>query len=277
MKAYQLGVYEKAMPAQVEWQERLSEGRRAGFDFVEISIDESEERQARLHWSGGQRDKLWNMAQAANLPIRTMCLSGHRKYPLGSHDAQIRARGMEIMEQAIELACDLGVRIIQLAGYDVYYEQGDSETQAYFTENLEKCVQLAAAYGVLMGFETMETPFMDTISKAMYYVKKVHSPYLCIYPDLGNLTNAVHLYGLRLADEFAAGSGHIVAMHIKETDEGRYRDLRFGEGRVDFLEGIRLARAQGVHFFVAECWDDGRKNWQEGLSQINHAARLFFR
>ena len=44
----------------------------------------------------------------AGLPIKTMCLSGHRKYPLGSRDESVRARGLEIMEKAIQLACDLG-------------------------------------------------------------------------------------------------------------------------------------------------------------------------
>ena len=36
---------------------------------------------------------------------------------------------MEIMEKAIQLAEDLGIRIIQLAGYDVYYEESSFETK----------------------------------------------------------------------------------------------------------------------------------------------------
>ena len=57
----------------------------------------------------------------AELPIRSMCLSGHRKYPFGAKDPETRQRGMEIMEKAIDLADDLGIRTIQLAGYDAYY------------------------------------------------------------------------------------------------------------------------------------------------------------
>ena len=53
-----------------------------------------------------------------------MCLSGHRKYPLGSHDKEIQKKSLEIMKKAIDFAADLGIRIIQLAGYDVYYEDG---------------------------------------------------------------------------------------------------------------------------------------------------------
>ena len=77
-----------------------------------------------------------------------MCLSAHRRFPLGSHDPEIRARSVALFRDAARLCCDLGVRIIQLAGYDVYYEQGDADTIAWFRENLAKCVEIAAQEGV---------------------------------------------------------------------------------------------------------------------------------
>lgn len=51
---------------------------------------------------------------------------------------------------------------------------------------------MAAEKGIVLGFETMETPFMDTVEKAMRYVNLVSSPYLGVYPDIGNLK--MHLY-----------------------------------------------------------------------------------
>jgi Putative L-xylulose-5-phosphate 3-epimerase len=154
------------------------------------------------------------------VPIRTMCLSGHRKYPLGSNDPETCARGMEIMEKAIRLAEDLGIRIIQLAGYDVYYEEGSEETRERFEENLKKAVEMAAKAGVMMGFETMETEFMNTVEKAMVYVNRVNSPYLNVYPDLGNVTNAAVTYGTDVEEDLETGRGHLAAMHLKETLPG---------------------------------------------------------
>ncbi len=81
------------------------------------------------------------------------------------------------MEKAIQLADDLGVRIIQLAGYDVYYDESTPETVARVGENLKKCTWMAAKAGVLMGFETMETEFMNTCGKSMNYVKQINSVY----------------------------------------------------------------------------------------------------
>ena len=49
--------------------------------------------------------------------------SGHRRYPMGSNDPVLEEKSLELMKKCIELAQDLGVRTIQLAGYDVYYEE----------------------------------------------------------------------------------------------------------------------------------------------------------
>ena len=46
-----IGIYEKATPKHFNWLERLNFAKELGFDFVELSIDESDERLARLEWS----------------------------------------------------------------------------------------------------------------------------------------------------------------------------------------------------------------------------------
>ena len=213
MKQYAIGLYEKAMPPSLSWEEKLRFAKSAGYDFVEISIDEKDEKLARLDWTKEERLELVRTMQEVGLPIRSMCLSGHRKYPFGSADPAIRARSMEIMEKAIDLADDLGVRIIQLAGYDVYYEESTKASKALFLENLKKATAMAAKKGILMGFETMETDFMNTVWKSMYYVDAVGSPYLGVYPDSGNLTNAAKSSGGNVLDDLYAGRGHIVALH----------------------------------------------------------------
>jgi len=268
MNGMRVGLYEKALPPSLSFAEMLLAAQKSGFDFLELSIDETDLRLHRLTWTNAERSELLATTREVGLPIRTMCLSGHRKYPLGSRDAVTRARGMEIFERALELADDLGIRIIQLAGYDVYYEDGDEQTRALFEQNLRSCVLRAARYGVFVGFETMETPFMDTVGKAMRYVKAVNSPYLGVYPDLGNLTNAAKLYSGDLYQDIAVAQGHMLAMHLKETRPGVYRDMRFGEGHVDFPRGIEAAQAQGVRLFVAECWYDHAEGWQDGLSGL---------
>lgn len=266
VRSWQLGIYEKALPSTLSWEEKLRAAGGLGFDFVEISIDETDEKLARLDMSQQERKELVEAMASTGVPIRTMCLSGHRKYPLGSANPTTEARSLEIMDKALQLAVDLGIRIIQIAGYDVYYEESTEKTVARFEKNLQKAVDMAAAYGVLLGFETMETAFMNSVTKAMTYVRKVNSPYLHVYPDLGNVTNAMVASGGSVLQDLSNGEGSLVAMHLKETKPGVFRDMDFGAGHVDFSEGITGAWCQGVRRFTLECWYHGEQDWMERLA-----------
>lgn len=269
MKSYQIGLYEKAIPKTMTWAEKLLCAKDAGFDYVEISIDETDDRLERLHWSAEERREVCYMMEKIGTPIRSMCLSAHRKYPMGSHDPELRRRSMEIMTGAIQLSEDLGIRTIQLAGYDVYYEQGDGETRRWFSENLQRAADQAASAGILLGFETMETPFMNTVEKAMNYVRLLDSPYLGVYPDLGNITNAAKSCGTDVQDDLEIGRGHLIAMHLKETLPGVFREVPFGTGHVDFEAGIRKAWSLGVRRYVTEMWDVGRDSWKADIQAAN--------
>ncbi len=266
-RLYELGLYEKALPAELSWEERLRVAGACGFDYVELSVDESDARLARLDWTPDERRELVRAMERTGVPIRSLCLSGHRMYPLGSSDASVCARSVELAERACELASDLGARTVQLAGYDVYYEPSTPDTQARFARNLERVVEAATRHGVVLGFETMETPFMDTVAKAMMYVHQIGSPYLGVYPDLGNLTNAALAYGGSVGKDIACGHGHIVAAHCKETRAGTYRDMTFGEGTTDYAGGLAALVSQGVRRFVAEFWYLGSPTWEADATQ----------
>ena len=265
MKKYAIGLYEKAMPPTMSWREKLEFAKSAGYDFVEISIDEKDEKLARLDWTAAERLELIQTMKEVGLPIHSMCLSGHRKYPFGASDPAVRARSMEIMEKAILLAADLGIRIIQLAGYDVYYEEGTAESKAWFLENLKKATEMAATRGILLGFETMETDFMNTVWKSMYYVDAVGSPYLGVYPDSGNLTNAAKSSGGNVLDDLYSGRGHMFALHLKETVPGVFREVPFLTGHVDFNAVIKKAWELGIRRFVTEMWYVGNDSWADDI------------
>ncbi len=270
---YRLGLYEKAMPNSLNIEEKLAYVKICGFDWLELSIDESDEKQARLCQSAAEISLLRDAAFSSGVPIHTMCLSGHRKYPLGSHDPAISRKSLDIMKRAIDLSCNLGIRLIQLAGYDVYYEPSDESTRERFGENLAKCTELAAKSGIALGFETMETPFMDTVSKAMKWVSRIESPYLGLYPDIGNLSNASLIYGHDIIEDLHLGNGHIFAAHLKETSAGVYRDLFFGNGTTPYASCIHELVQQGVRMFTGEFWYDPTKPLKETLLSASSFLR----
>lgn len=269
MKEYQLGLYEKSMPNNLSWLEKMSIAKEAGFDYIEISIDETDEKLARLDYTKEELFDLKKAIHESGIPIYSMCLSGHRKFPLGSRDESTRLKGLEIMEKAVDFAADIGIRVIQLAGYDVYYEKSAEDTKQLFIENLRIACDMASLKGVLLGFETMETPFMDTVEKAMFYVNKINSPFLGVYPDIGNLTNASLIYGNSVNSDLMTGKGHIVATHLKETIPGCYREVPFGTGHTDYNTQITLLKEMNVKLFVGEFWYIGSVNFKEDLLNAN--------
>ena len=276
MAKYALGLYEKAMPGSMTLGQKLDCAKDCGFEYVELSVDETDDKLARLEWTKEERLALVQEMYRAGLPIRSMCLSGHRRFPFGAKDPAVRQRGMEIMEKAIDLADDLGIRTIQLAGYDAYYEKDQWEhSREYFLEGLQKAVELAAAKGISMGFETMETPFMNTVWKSMFYVNHIDNPWLGVYPDCGNLTNAAVADGSSVVHDLYSGRGHIIAMHLKATKPGLFRDMVFDDptSHVDFEADIAQAWKLGVRRYVTEMWYLGSENWKDDILTANRAMR----
>lgn len=273
MEVYRLGLYEKSMPGSLSLCQKLIQTGAAGFDYMELSVDETPEKLARLDWTQQEAKELNDAIFASEVPIHSICLSGHRKYPFGHPNPEIRSKSMDIMEKALVLADRISARIIQLAGYDVYYEPGNRQTRLFFEENLDKAALLAAKYGVVIAFETMETPFMNTVAKAMEQIRRVDSPWLQIYPDVGNLTNAAVASHDSVTRDLACGRGHLAALHLKETVPGVYREVPFGTGHVDFLSAAQTALELGVRDFVGEFWYTGSEKWRQDLIDANSFLR----
>jgi L-ribulose-5-phosphate 3-epimerase len=248
-----VGLYEKALPASLSWEERLAAAGRAGYDFVEISIDESDERLARLDWSASERAALRHSIANTGVRVMTMCLSGHRKYPLGSHSPELRQQGQEILHKAIDFAADIGLRVVQVMGYDVFYESSDNETGINFIESLRLGANWAGQAGVMLGLENLDTPFVENLSKALAIIREIDSPWLRLYPDIGNLAAA----GCFPPEEITLAARQILGIHVKDALPRVIRGVPFGDGIVPFQETFRALAQTGFWGLLGvEIWGD---------------------
>ncbi len=248
-----IGIYEKALPDYSSWLQRLSSAKAAGFDFVEMSVDESPERLARLDWSSECRQALRNAIADTGIPVLTMCLSAHRKFPLGSASPEIRRHSLDILRKAIDFAASTGIRVIQLAGYYVYYEPHVSESVLRYQDGLAQGIDWAAQAGVMLALENVDGEDVPSISRAMSFVEEFDSPWFQVYPDIGNLGE----HGLDICAELERGRGHMVGIHVKDTRPGEPRRVPFGEGVVPFAEAFRkLAQMNFAGPIMLEMWND---------------------
>ena len=269
-RMYKIGLYEKAMPKDIGWKEKFQVAKSAGYDYIEISIDETDEKLARVDWSDAQIWDVVSVAYGESMSFGSICLSGQRRYALGDKD---ETKSLEILEKAIRFARIAGIPVIQMAGYDTYYAQSTEETEKRFRKNLALGTAVAAKEGIILAFETMETPFMDTMEKAMRRILPIASPYLGVYPDIGNLNNAALLYKSDILADMEKGKGHIVAAHIKETMPGKYREVPFGTGVVDFERILKKLWQLGVRRYVTELWYTGNDDWKQAVNGASSFAR----
>lgn len=248
-----LGLYEKAIPNHFSWEEKCLIAKEAGYDFIEMSIDPSPKRLERLEWGDEKINEVRRAIEKTKVPILTMALSANRGYTLGDPEAEIRNRSINIVKKAVVLASRLGIRIIQIATYDVFGKQGTKETEKLFIENLKYCTEFASRYAVMLALETMDTPFADSISKAARFVKEVKSPFLQIYADNGNIA----AMGYDFSQDIESGNKNVVAIHLKDTKPGIVRRVPYGEGMVDFgKDFVALKKVNYCGLFVAEMWCD---------------------
>lgn len=264
------GIYEKALPSGA-WPEMLASARRAGFDFVEMSIDESDARLARLAWSRSQRRHLARACVERDVPVFSICLSAHRRFGLGSADPEVRDRALEILDDAIALACDLGVRVIQIAGYHAYYEVPDSAARIRYIQALRRGTALATRRGVMLALENIDTEDMASMADCVAVCEEIDSPWLRVYPDVGNFV----VNGLRVASELEGLGRLAVGLHLKDARLGEPRRVPFGEGAVPFDEvfaAIVRERYEGP--LTIEMWNDDTasalRSATDALNWITH-------
>lgn len=262
---YTVGVYEKAFPESLTVQEMLVCAREAGYDFFEISIDRTDQRIGRLY-SPEFEDSLKSTDSQTMVPVYSMGLSAIGTYTLGSPDPAIVEKGMDIFYHAVDFSERTGIRIIQIPACDTpKFDPRDEETDARFIRNLKTAVEYAASHAVILGLENMENDYMDSVGKCMRILREVDSPYLQLYPDSGNTTNAWKNDREAILHDMERGKGHYLAFHEKEVQPTRYGGLFYGDGHVDFGTLTKKAYDLGARRFVMEYWYTGNPEWKQDL------------
>ena len=129
----------------------------------------------------------------------------------------MRSKAFEIFRQAIELASELGVKVIQVMGYDVFYEPSAPDSGARnCLEGLHQGACWASSVGVMLALENVDVPFVNSVEKAMRFVQVVNSPWFQIYPDMGNLAAA----GYDPVSQLQLAKSHLVGVHVKDALPG---------------------------------------------------------
>ena len=275
-RSYTLGIYEKAMPDSLSLEDKLLAAKESGFESLELCIDQERSRQDRLDWPAEDRAELRRFMSGNAISAATLSLSALRDFPLGSPDPRRASHGIGLLEKSIDLASDLGCRVVLINAYDVFDEESDEGTGSRFLANLGHCTLHAAGRGVTIGLENADRAFGDTVRKISGIVRNIASPFLQIYADIGNVANACAQYREDPLDDLDSGKGMIAAVHLKDSLPGEYRYVRFGEGHVSFGPCISRLVQAGVDLYTAELFLTEGTDWKAEMLFVHGFLRNHF-
>lgn len=258
------GIYEKALKPE-SFEHMFLNAAEAGYQSFELSIDSTDERLKRLDWGKEEVEKVWNAALRNDIKILTMCLSGHKRFPLGCSNADIVKIGMEMMQKAIELSVRLGIRIIQVSGFDVYdQEERTEETRKRYVDNIYHAVKMAERECVTLAIEPVEGNLL-AVRDTMEVIKQIDSLFLQIYPDVANINSL----GIDPIAELPYGRGHIAAVHMRDSLPFNYdATIPFGTGFLDF-DGV-FRKLDEIGFcgpMIVEMWNTDRSEYMDYIRQ----------
>lgn len=264
-----LGIYEKALPTNISWEERFKLAKNANFDFIELSIDKN--RLNKLDYSDEEIQELLSLTKKYNMPFQTMTLSANRYYPIG--DIEKREFGINLIKKAIVLANKLNVKVIQLTAHDVYGKESSEETKRLYKEGLLEALKFNEDYKIILAIEVLEdVPHLNTSEKLLKLIKEINSPYLKEYADNGNL-----IYnGYDPVKDLHDCKDEVVAIHIKDAIYHNEHNIEYGKGEVDFEKVFAyLKEINYKGYLVSECWDED--DFKPDLKYISEFIRRFMK
>ncbi len=94
---------------------------------------------------------------------------------------------------------------------------------------------------------------MENLSQALAIIHQINSPWLRLYPDIGNLAGA----GYSPPEEIKRAKDQILGIHVKDAMPKVIRGIPFEEGIVPFQETFHaLAQSGFCGLLGVEIWGD---------------------
>ena len=267
----EIGVYEKALAPFQSWRECFQQVSAAGFDFLELAVDEDPGRIERLDWAASACSEVARAARRCGVGVGTVMLSAHRSCPLGSPDPEVRSRARRMLLDAVALAERLGAPLVQVAGYFVFSGPRSPDARRWFVDGVRMGAATARRRGVTLAIENMDGRDILSIADALGVIEEIGDDSgVLVYPDIGNLA----ANGLDVCAELRLAAGRTAAVQLKDSLPGVFRRVAFGDGVVPFAAALSTLDRIGFDGPLSiEMWNDAgdpsaaraARSWLEGL------------
>jgi len=220
--------------------EKFATAKNAGFEGIELRIGDELPAESTP-------DDLGRLADAAAKAGVTVvsCWDSQPlgKAPLNHPDADVRAKGVAAVRQAIGIAQRLNCGAILLypgrVGPGTKFEIGYEDTWKRFTTEIEKILPAAEKARVCLTMENVWNKFLLSPLEMRSFVDQFKSPWLQTHFDMGNVMQ----YGFP-QDWILTLKSRVKRIHVKDyklsnrAEQGHFVEIF--EGDVDF-KGVMQA------------------------------------
>lgn len=221
-----------------------------GYEGFEFCYDDSEFDPSKIPKSF--RKKLVEIAETYNIVFSSVATGVFWKYNLGSTNKAVRERGIEYLRMGIELAHDLGARVLlvvpAVADPEVPYDEMYRRAQ----ESIKAQADYAEDHEVIIAIENVWNKILYSPMEFKRFIEEIDHEYVKAYLDLGNIVNLG--YPEHWIDLL---KNMIACVHVKDFDIsiGNISGFRhLGQGSINWVPLLKRLKNTGYDYFlVVEC------------------------
>jgi L-ribulose-5-phosphate 3-epimerase len=183
-----------SFPAQMSIDDCLRMARHAGFDGIELSLNE----QGPMSLESDESEIIHyrDLSRKAGIEIHSLASGLYWSYSLTSNNPATRQKSLEIARKQIDAAKLLGaeailmlpgvvhadfIRDCEVVDYDIAY---DRSLQA-----VQEIAQYAELRNIQIGLENVWNKFLLSPLEMKAFIDKIGSDYIGAYLDVGNVVN----------------------------------------------------------------------------------------
>jgi len=255
------GIYFGSLPAKLSLKNRFALAKQAGLQGIEIPSTYESQREV---------EELAAAAADAGLEIHSVMASTHWQFPLSSTDEEVRAKGVEGIKHALNVAqwagADTVLVVPGVVNEDVSYAAAYQISQ----KSIMELIPAAEAVGIRMGMENVWNKFLLSPLEMRDYLDSFDHELVCAYFDVGNIL----MYGYPHQWIEILGE-RICKIHVKDFNVQKRDFVPLLTGNIDFPRVVNALRGVGYEdYLTAELAQYSQFHDQMVLDTGAHLQRI---
>ena len=185
------GINMYALPGNLSLAEAFEMISRAGFAGVELNMDEQPRNDGKIslhtNCDTAELKAIKETAEEYNLKITSLVTNLLWRYPLTSHEVQIRENGKNAVKKMIDHAAFFGSDTVLVVpgrvDENTHYDDAYNNAQTV----LKELAPYAAERKICIGVENVWNKFLLSPLEMRDFVDSIDSDYVGVYFDVGNV------------------------------------------------------------------------------------------